>query len=218
MNKLLSVIVPVHNGEKYLHKALDSLLVFSHFGLEIIIIDEASTDLSLEIALSYGSRIKILSNQKWGGPSQARNLGIEASTGEYIGFLDQDDLWVGDFVSTGLQRLESEPSVDIVQCQAMEIDEDDNLTSEPQYYLILGSLLMKRSVFEMVGLFDESLKRTDDFDFFARIKEHDIPIERLDKIGYQYRKHDQNLSNNIDQTMNDFMSMLRNRIKRYNKD
>ncbi len=92
-DKLVSIIVPVYNAEKYLHRCIQSMLDQTYSLLEIILIDDGSTDKSLEILYKYAkkdSRIKVI-HQENGGISMARNAGLRASTGEYITFLDNDD-------------------------------------------------------------------------------------------------------------------------------
>lgn len=92
---IISVIIPVYNGEKYLKKCVDSVLQQTHRELECILIDDQSTDYSLEICREYqksDNRIKVIC-QKNAGTSAARNTGLKAATGNYVMFLDQDDYW-----------------------------------------------------------------------------------------------------------------------------
>ncbi len=93
MNELISVIVPVYNGERYLKKAIDSLINQTYSNLEIILVNDGSKDSSLEICKGYAdkdSRVIVVSKEN-GGQYTARNLGLDISKGMYIGFLDQDD-------------------------------------------------------------------------------------------------------------------------------
>src|SRR2546426_10667200 len=89
---LISCIVPVFNGERYLHETLNSILAQTYRPLEIIVADDGSTDGTRTIVASYGQQVRYLW-QLNAGPAAARNLGLTAAKGEFIAFLDADDLW-----------------------------------------------------------------------------------------------------------------------------
>src|ERR687893_681850 len=89
---LVSCIVPVFNGERYLQAALDSIFAQTYRSLEVLVVDDGSTDNTAAIVGSYGDRVRYLQQDNH-GPSAARNRGIEAATCEFIAFLDADDLW-----------------------------------------------------------------------------------------------------------------------------
>ncbi|MCH5225119.1 MAG: glycosyltransferase family 2 protein [Muribaculaceae bacterium] len=113
---LISVIVPVFNTERYLSQCLDSILSQSHRRVEVIVINDGSTDFSLEIALKYAEkddRVVVYSNEN-GGPSKARNRGLEVATGDFITFVDSDDLLLPDALEIMLEVLK-ENDADIVE-------------------------------------------------------------------------------------------------------
>src|SRR5690242_4967891 len=91
----VTCIVPVFNGERYLGEALDSIFAQGHQPLEVLVVDDGSTDGSAAVAKSYGDRVRYFF-QPNAGPAAARNLGLEAARGEFIAFLDADDLWHRD--------------------------------------------------------------------------------------------------------------------------
>jgi len=108
---MISVIIPAYNAEKYLCESVNSALQQTHRDIEIIIIDDKSSDNTLSIASSladHDRRVKILSNPQNLGVANARNAGIAAATGDYIAFLDADDIWVPDKLAKQLNKLESE--------------------------------------------------------------------------------------------------------------
>ena len=114
---MVTVIVPAYNMEKYLARCLDSLLAQSYTDLEILVIDDGSKDRTYEIAERYAGkdgRIKAFHKEN-GGVSSARNLGIEKATGEYILFMDPDDLIEADSVEVLVRSMES--GADLVSCQ-----------------------------------------------------------------------------------------------------
>lgn len=117
-NKKISVIVPVYNVEEYIHKCLDSILRQTYFQLEIILVDDGSTDKSGKICDEYAQRderIKVIHKSN-GGLSDARNAGLNIATGELIGFVDSDD-YIHEQMYEILQRIMEEEQADIVYCK-----------------------------------------------------------------------------------------------------
>lgn len=112
MNNKVSIIVPIYNTDKYLKSCLDSIISQTHKNLEIILIDDGSTDSSGKIANNYAKkdkRIKVI-HQKNAGQSSARNLGLEKSTGDYISFIDSDDTIDNSFIEDLLTSYEADAS------------------------------------------------------------------------------------------------------------
>src|SRR4051794_33568080 len=97
----VSVIVPVHNGAEFLAEALNSLLAQTRRPDQIIVVDDGSTDGSADVASRFGTEVTLV-RQENRGPSSARNRGLDLASGSHVGFLDADDLWVPDCLSTQL--------------------------------------------------------------------------------------------------------------------
>ena len=112
MPSLISCIVPVYNGERYLKEALDSILTQSYRPLEIIVVDDGSTDGTAEVVAGYGERVRYVW-QSNAGPWIARNLGLSATQGEFISFLDADDLWHAEKLARQMARFEARPELDL---------------------------------------------------------------------------------------------------------
>src|SRR5436190_9496549 len=91
-SSLISCIVPVFNGDRYLAETLDSILAQTHRPIEIIVVDDGSTDGTSAIAAEYGEKIRYI-RQENSGVASARNLGLQSARGDFIAFLDADDLW-----------------------------------------------------------------------------------------------------------------------------
>lgn len=116
--KVISVIVPVYNSEKYVARCIESVLAQTFHSFELILVDDGSTDQSGEICDNYAvkdSRIKVIHQQNK-GVSAARNAGIKASKGDWVTFVDSDDLLVGNCLKSFYQSIESNNSVDLVYC------------------------------------------------------------------------------------------------------
>ena len=117
MNPLVSIIIPVYNCEKYIGKCIESILIQSYRNIEIVIIDDGSVDKTRKIIERYGSydeRIKYFT-QKNSGPSVARNRGIEKSSGQYLTFIDSDDIVNYLYIERLLRKIENN-NYDIVCC------------------------------------------------------------------------------------------------------
>lgn len=126
MNPLISVIVPVYNVEKYLARCVDSIVNQTYKNLEIIFVDDGSTDLCPQMCDDYAekdSRIKVV-HKKNGGLSDARNAGMAVATGEYISFIDSDDYVSDDFFECLLDVMNKENS-DIAECSVVKLYEDN---------------------------------------------------------------------------------------------
>lgn len=123
MESKISVIVPIYNVEDYLNECVDSLIEQDYSNLEIILVDDGSTDQCGSICDEYAikdSRIKVIHKQN-GGLSDARNAGIDVATGDYITFVDSDDVLSSDYISYLLNLL-TEANADMACCQRTEID------------------------------------------------------------------------------------------------
>ncbi len=112
---LISCIVVVYNGERFIAAALDSIRAQSWRPIEIIVADDGSTDRTAEIVAGYGDEVRFVTQETAGpaaGPAATRNLGLAAATGEYVAFLDGDDLWHKEKLARQMARLETEPVPD----------------------------------------------------------------------------------------------------------
>src|SRR5205085_4169423 len=110
---LVSVVVPVHNGESYLRESLESVLAPGHVALEVIVVDDGSTDRSAAAAERSGPRVEVHRRER-AGAGAARNHGVRVARGAYLAFLDADDLWTASSLAVRLEALCADPSVDLV--------------------------------------------------------------------------------------------------------
>jgi glycosyltransferase involved in cell wall biosynthesis len=117
MHRLVSVVIPVRNGAKYLGEAIHSVLVSDlrqgHADLEVIVVDNASTDASRVLAESFGSPVRVIAEPQ-PGAANARNSGVNLAQGDYLAFLDADDLWAPTKLQRQLDELEASPDLDLV--------------------------------------------------------------------------------------------------------
>lgn len=198
---LISVIIPVFNGERFLCEAVQSVLAQKYSDIEIIIVDDGSTDGTATVARGLPETVRYL-HQTNQGPAAARNRGIEYAQGSLIAFADADDLWPAGKLEVQLPPLIRDPAVEIVMGRIQQVRLSRTIGSqtraqefaEPAFSVNLGSALMRKSVFERVGLFDETMRYSEDVDWFMRARERGAEIVTIDAVTLFYRQHEQNMT------------------------
>lgn len=217
----LSVIIPVYNGERFLAEAVESIQRQAHQPLEIIIVDDGSTDNTATIAASLDGHIRY-AFQNNSGPPAARNKGLQMARGNVISFLDADDLWSENKLEVQLGRLAVAPTVEIVlgRTQLMKLTELRDGTpkfepwSEPVLAMSLGCAIVRRSAFHKVGLFDETLRHAEDWDWFMRARELGVSMQIHQEVMQLYRRHDRNITNQVELDNQHTIRMLKKSLDR----
>jgi glycosyltransferase involved in cell wall biosynthesis len=196
---LVSVVMPVYQGERYLGEALDSALAQEYEPLEIIVVDDGSTDASAAIARARPVRYVRLEHQ---GLARARNAGIEAARGEIVAFLDADDVWLPGGLEARVSHLLANPELGYVLSRMEVFFEPgterpswirERVLSEPQHGFF-QTFVGHRRVFDEVGLFDPAFEPSDDIDWFARAKDAGVASFELPQVCARYRVHDDSLT------------------------
>jgi glycosyltransferase involved in cell wall biosynthesis len=201
VNPLVSVIIPVFNGERFLREAVESVLAQKYAPLEIIIVDDGSTDSTATVARSLPETVRYL-YQANKGPAAARNRGIEHAQGNLIAFADADDLWPAAKLELQLPYLIKDPAIEIVMGRIQQVLLSRSVNgqtqaeefAEPAFSVNLGSAVIRKSVFERVGLFDESMRYSEDVDWFMRARENGAAIVTIDAVTLLYRQHEENMT------------------------
>lgn len=200
MTPQLSVIIPVWNGALYLDASIQSVLQQGFPDIEIIVVDDGSTDGSAELVSRMGKGITCISQQNQ-GPAAARNTGLQSSSGEFVAFIDSDDIWRKGRLSRQLAYLHDHPAIDIVQgqIQYMRQFEVEWLPYDaPFYAMSLSTALFRRELFDQVGVFDISMRYCEDVDWFFRAQQIGIAMHRQSGVTLYYRRHKDNLTNRND--------------------
>lgn len=202
MTQTVSVILPVYNAEKYLQESLDSILMQTLQPYEIIVIDDGSTDNSLQLLERLGSKIILISRENR-GLAATLNQAIQLAQGEFIAFLDADDLWVPNKLEQQVDFLyrhtDQEACFGMMQ-QFISPELPDFIKSTIYCPTIIQNgimkitLMIRRTAFDRVGWFNEMLQRGDFVDWFARAEEVALRYTVLPELLTFRRLHRNSLS------------------------
>lgn len=224
--KRVSVIIPVFNAGKYLEEAINSILTQECKPLEIILIDDGSTDDSLEIAKKYKTKIRIFTQENKGAAA-ARNLGVKNSKGAYLAFLDADDLWTPNHLSLLLKVFGDDPELEMAfgnveQFISPELAGHENIKIMEENRIMPGyhpgAMLIKKETFLKVGLLNEKLHLAEFVDWFARANDIKIKQQLIPETVYKRRIHSTNQGVLKKEYMKDYTSVLRQAIERKKKN
>lgn len=221
MNPLVSVIIPVYNGDCYLAEAIDSVLAQTYQSIELIVVDDGSTDRTAAIAQSYRNvRYIFQANQ---GNGIAKNTGILAANGEFIAFLDADDLWQSHKLSAQVNHLLNYPDIDYVLCQmhtflGAGIDwpnwvKKDQIESDVPAYIPSALTIRKRAI-EKIGNFNPTYKYSNDADWFFRAQDAGILNFVIPQVLLSRRIHDTNLSHQTQSMNSELLQIVKSSVSR----
>lgn len=197
---LVSVIMPLHNGERYLAEAIDSVLAQTHEPLELIVVDDGSTDGSGRVAREYGSALRYV-YQVNAGQSAARNRGVDLARGGLLAFLDDDDYWSPDKLPRQVAALRNDPALEAVfghVRQFMSTDLSPEAARRNRFHAeimpgyVPGAMLIRREAFDRVGRFDPSLRIGEFVDWHARATDLGLRSMLLPDIVLHRRVHEDN--------------------------
>ncbi len=180
----VSVIIPTYNRLPMLKEAVDSVLAQDFEDLELIVVDDGSTDGTADEISRYGGRVKLLRHAESRGVSAARNKGILHSKGKYVAFLDSDDLWVKGKLKLQAAFLDENPHYPLCYTDEIWIRRGKRVNPRLKHAKYSGwifekclplctispsSAVMRRTLFSKIGIFDEALPVCEDYDFWLRV-------------------------------------------------
>lgn len=207
----VSILIPAYNAQSYLAETLESALDQTFRSFEIIVVDDGSTDDTRAIAERYRARGVSVLTQPNAGAAAARNRGLSAARGKLIALLDSDDVWERDCLHTMVGFLESHPDVSVAFCDSLFFGETPfaGKTYQQIYppsppitftkvagcvsHICLDAIL-RREVFDRVGMFDETLLAAEDFDLWLRVLHAGCRIEPIPRVLVRYRRHGASVS------------------------
>ncbi len=202
---LVSVIMPAYNAAEYIAKAIESALNQTYKNFELIVINDGSTDQTENIILSFNDQRIKYSRQENHGLAATHNTGIRKSAGEFVIKLDVDDMMTPDFIVKHITEFEKHPEADLVYCDDLLIDENDQpirVINRPEYMdakLLIRDLFrcgfpvvpfrtcIRKNVFDKIGYFDETLRVAEDYDMMRRFVKHGLRVHHLPAALYLRR-------------------------------
>lgn len=202
-SQLVSVIVPLFNGTRFLPQAIASIAAQNHPATEIILVDDGSTEDVVAAADALPVQVRLVHQHNM-GPAAARNLGIRAASGDILAFLDVDDLWPPGKLSTCLAWLAAHPDTDLVigRAQVFQQGLDGSrlpvgspAEAFPDY---IGAGVYRRRAFHKTGLFDPMLRYGEDIDWFSRAQHKGTVVDRIDLLTLEVRRHEQNMTKGVE--------------------
>ena len=219
----VSVIVPAFNAERLIGETLDSILEQTYRNCEIIVVDDGSTDQTSQIVQSYGSRVRYYYQNNSGGCSVPRNTGIMNSSGEFLCFIDADDIMVANRITRQVDFMKRNPRVGLVFCDYRNFteagplpnshfetcpslwsqlkDQKEQVLERACKYLvrenfgIAGSFMIRKKLLAFEAGFEPTLKACEDFHFYFRLSRH-TSAGIINEIGMLRRLHGGNMSGN----------------------
>lgn len=198
---VVSVIIPAYNQAQYLRQAIDSALEQGDISLEVIVIDDGSQDETPEVLKEYEGKIRVLRKDNQ-GVARARNSGLEIAKGEFISFLDADDIWLPGHLAKAMKVFERETEVGLTYCDAKVIDEASRfkkLRCSPRTAslesLVLGnfittsSVVLRKESLDKCGIFDPAFRyASEDWDLWMRIADK-YQLRHTGETLVEYRRH-----------------------------
>jgi glycosyltransferase involved in cell wall biosynthesis len=225
----ISVIIPVYNGERFLAESIESSLAQHPAPKQVIVIDDASTDGSVEVARRY-PEVTLIELETNGGPGRARNRGIAAASGEFIANLDHDDIHIPGRFATQLDYLAEHPEHDLVIGRVQQFHTDDD---RPDWAIdadsgqlrgsaaasaddipMIGTLMCRRSAFELHGDFDETMHFGEDVEWLVRMMDLGAGVGIVAQPLIYRRLHSTNMVSDQGQALRGVLHAMKRRIER----
>jgi glycosyltransferase involved in cell wall biosynthesis len=223
---LISTIIPVYNRERYLSEAIESVLAQSYPSIELIIINDGSTDSSAEIAKRFTNKSGQYFYQENSGIGAARNQGIRLAKGEYLAFLDSDDIWLPEKLSLQFDAMRTNPKNNMVFGHVLNFLSPELSNTEhkfdpnaekifPGYFA--SALLIKREDFLKVGYFSTGWQVGEFIDWYARAQEIGMKPHMLPDLLVKRRIHQTNIGVTKRNSRKDYAHILRSALERRRK-
>ncbi len=221
---LVSVIIPVYNYDRYLAEAIESVLGQAYQNLEVIVVDDGSTDQTAEVAKSFAGKGVRYCHQVHAGIGPTRNKGVELARGDFLSFLDADDRWPLEKVERQFRAFENDSMLEMVFGQALQVQngpaweaavKDKSLTVAGMVPgMVPGTMLIKRDAFARVGEFRDGLKVGEFIDWYARAVELNVRSLVLPELLLWRRIHGSNQGVRERQSVSDYARVLKAKLDR----
>jgi len=213
----VSVIIPSYNGQLFIEKAIAIIHAQTLAAHEIIVVDDGSTDGTEEIVRQQPGNIRFFKQEHTGMPAAGRNRGIKEAAGDFIAFLDQDDAWPTNKLEIQINNFKKIPNlhIDIGFSKLNNNTENSFTDSEAIQHFLLSAMLIKKSAFDQVGLFDETMQYFgSDLDWIYRAKENELLFNIHDEVTLYYNLHADNHSNDLEMFRNARIEVMKKSLLR----
>lgn len=223
----VSVIMPVYNTERYVREAIESVLAEASVNLELICINDGSTDGSANAIAAYGNRITLIESGTNEGIGAARNRGLAAARGAHIAFMDADDRWIPGKLRAQLTYLEAHPECDLVfthmRCflspdLSPEIRAMRYCNEAPVPGVLSATLLARRRAFDRVGTFNPSWRVGEFIDWLSRAESREFGYHVLPEVYLERRVHATNTGVTERPARVDYVRIVREALERKRRD
>ena len=222
MKPLVSVIIAVYNGEKYLGEAIESVLAQTYAPIELVILDDGSQDQTSQVAKRYGSKLRYFQQSNRGQPS-AQNQAIRLTQGSYISFLDADDLYLPDKTALQMAFLEAHPQIDFVFGSVQQFFSPEAPLEFKQRWLCPPALtsgrlaaggLFRKVCFEQVSFFNEEQRIGPFIEWYMRAMEKGLQEALIPNPVLQRRIHENNMGVHSQGSRLEYVRIVREALKR----
>jgi len=209
---LVSVIIPAYNRAQYIQQTVESVLNQTYNPVELIVVDDGSSDGTLELLTEYGDRLRLLTheNRVNKGQSASINLGMRYASGKYLAILDSDDYWAPNKLEVLVSFLEENPDVGLVYSNGYGVSatgevlyeflpRDHRETNDPNrvllncYTLLPNNSVVRKDVIDGVGVFEEAFRAAQDHDMLIRLAEN-TKFAFVPEFLFYYRRHPDSIS------------------------
>ena len=214
----VSVVIPVFDGERFLADAIESVLAQDHRPIELIVVDDGSTDASAEVARSFEDVIVIRTEHA--GPAAARNAGLSLATGDVVAFLDADDRMTRGRLALQVAYLERHPNVGCLLTR-QELSVEPGAASIPGHRAAedaaapsVTSILVRRDALQRVGGLDPGFGWTEWMELLFRLQEASVRIAVTPEVGLVRRIHDRNRSRDVEELRDGLARAVRGHLDR----
>jgi glycosyltransferase involved in cell wall biosynthesis len=222
-----SVIIPAYNVEPYVAEAVESALAQDYPDVEVVVVDDGSTDATAAVLAAFGDRITVV-RQGNAGLAAARNAGVRSSTGEFLAMLDADDTCDPSRVRRCIEVLDARSSRAVVTTDAWVID--DRTPTDRGFYesirwnglwppgnhaaamiqgnFVFGAVVLRRDLFDEVGWYDPDVRRLEDYELFCRLLIAGATFELIDERLYGYRRRPGSLTAETGPLWDDYVNVM----------
>lgn len=222
---LVSVVIPVYNNELHVGEAIRSVLDQTYRNLEVVAVNDGSADGSLAILKGFGPPVKVL-DLPHRATSSARNSGVAAASGDFLAFLDADDLWMEDYLELQMAQFQEDPELEISYVHfesflSPELDEETKrkrmCPEDPLPGYIPSCTVVRREAFEKVGPYDESLLIGEFMDWCSRSKDIGLKSRLLAPTKVRRRIHATNTGVTLKKNRVEYLKIAKAHLERKRK-